>query len=129
MKKIISLLLLGVAINCWAQQKPIDSIYKKVDVVASYANLYKMIEKTQFNDTTNCFKTGNMYVDFIVHKDGTLSNYSLSDSSTMKCKNYYEQFLKVLKRTSGYWKVATLQNKKVSSYFQVSINFILPDEE
>jgi hypothetical protein len=134
MKKWFMILFLSLVASISFSQQQIkvikEKIYKEdeVDVSAKYLNQEKLLQQFNPNDTTDCFQGGSLLINFIVLKDGTISNYKLDESSSIKCPSYINELIRILKKTSGKWKPAKIKNKNVSSYNQFGFRCLMPEE-
>jgi TonB family protein len=87
-------------------------------------------EKLRYPDTCQSDGTqGTVTIDFIVEKNGTITELKVAPESPIKNKFLVAECIRVLKLTSGKWKSGTEGNQPVRTYHQQSITFVLPEEE
>ncbi|MEN9488374.1 MAG: hypothetical protein RL494_639 [Bacteroidota bacterium] len=95
--------------------EPIDSIYETPEIVAYYPNLVQFISKN-FQCPPKAIENnlkGYSKIEFIVHKNGTLSNFIVIEGFE-GCKECDEEAIRVLKKTKK-WIPARENGEKVSS--------------
>jgi periplasmic protein TonB len=69
---------------------------------------------------------GTVVIDFIVEVDGTVTNLEVAPSSPQKNKFLVREAIRVLYLTTRNWIPGYQNGKKVRTYHEQSITFVLP---
>lgn len=103
-----------------------ETIYRDVEVMASYRGGYNAFLKQIEAATKNCKKgklknkDAEMTVEFVVGKDGKVSDVKVLKQGSDLCENDVKNAI----YKSNQWIPARNNNKPVSSYVQFTINLI-----
>ena len=71
---------------------------------------------------------GVVLVEFLVHKDGTVTDVKLSEKSPQKNKWLANETIRILKLSNGKWLPAIQNYVLVDCYHQQQINFVLAEQ-
>lgn len=103
-----------------------ETIYRDVEVMASYRGGYNAFLKQIEAATKNCKKgklknkDAEMTVEFVVGKDAKVSDFKVLKQGSDLCENDVKNAI----YKSNQWIPARNNNKPVSSYVQFTINLI-----
>jgi hypothetical protein len=106
-------------------------IFNKAEFPPKFnGSFLKFLEKNLWYPDTSQDKgiPGIVVVEFIVHKNGTLDNFKLSEDSPQKNKWLVNESIRVLKLSSGRWLPAIQNYVMVECYHRQQINFVLANE-
>ncbi|MBI1305910.1 MAG: hypothetical protein GC181_04765 [Bacteroidetes bacterium] len=72
-------------------------------------------------------KTGMVLVQFVIEKDGSVSNVQLHPKSNQISPNHHQAAIEVVRKTSGNWTPATYQGFNVRMKYLVPVRFGFTD--
>lgn len=115
-----------VAAETSSNVKAEETIYRDVEVIASYRGGYDVFLKQVETATKNCKKgklkkkDAEMLVEFVVGKDGKVSDFKVLKQDSDLCENDVKNAV----YKSNQWIPARNNNKPVSSYVQFRIGLL-----
>jgi periplasmic protein TonB len=128
MKFPLTISLFIIAIHCSAQETPADTVYTTVDIHAAYPGdseafqRYLSLHMHYPFDARHNEIQGTVIVQFVVNKDGKLSDIQATGGPTEG--GLREEAVRVIKQ-SGKWKPAIANGQKVKSIIKQPIVFTL----
>ena len=108
-----------------------NKVYTTVEIQPEFAGWVAFLNKN-FKypaDAQNDGKQGNVIINFIVEKDGSIQGLEVAPESPQKDKSLVDEAKRVISKTSGKWTPGVQNDTKVRTYHSQSINFVIPDEE
>jgi protein TonB len=140
MKYLFTLLLaIMLSVDLFSQVKPAqqppaakDTVYEVVDIPAEFLGGQEawskyLIRNLNFNvDTTENCHVGYIRASFIVHLDGTLTDWKIKDPKP-DCAKLEAEVLKIIK-ASPNWRPAIKNGKKVTYKHSLAFHICLVEE-
>jgi len=91
--------------------------------IAFFSANFKMPKQAKKKKTV-----GKVYIQFIVERDGTVSDVKIINKSGATCCGVPEECLRVVKLTSGKWEAGSLKGNKVRTYWRFPLDVDNSDE-
>lgn len=107
-------------VNERSEDSDLNKIHRRVNEKAKYngdlrAFVSEQLTKSKVNKDG---ASGIMVIDFVVHLDGSLSDFRVIKSLA---KDIDEEVINIIKQTSGSWSPGILNGNSVKSYISVPI--------
>lgn len=108
-----------------------NGVYLKPEYEATIENWGKFLEKNlKYPDTAFLYGIqGDVTLNFVVDTKGKVSDIKLNEKSNQKNNLLVDEFIRIIKLTSGKWKPAKHNGKVVKSRKTQVLSYFIPDEE
>lgn len=128
-KLLILFILFSVNLNAQVQISPIEedtTVYTIVDITPKFSQgrdaMYKFIySKIHYERMSEIDVQGKIFIEFIVEKDGHLSNIKITRNLDPFCDSEAVRIVRLMPK----WKPGKLKNKKVRTKIEIPITIKL----
>lgn len=113
-------------------KKDEDFIYTKVEIDARFQGSFRDFLERNLRfpeDAKEAGQSGVVIVEFVVDREGKISQPHVADNSPVKISSLVEEAIRIIKKSSGKWSAGIQNGSAVPSYHQQAINFLLAEDE
>jgi periplasmic protein TonB len=108
-----------------------ETTYTSVEIQARFKGNFKAYLEGALrypSDAQEAGQQGIVIIQFIVDKEGNISNIEVDENSPVKYPGLVAEAIRIIKKTNGKWIAGVQNGVSVKSYHQQAINFFIAEE-